>query len=80
MSDEPQNLTLVYLRRLDAKLDQVIETQRDHGRRLTSLEIAVGNAAATEMNHYANTSLRADRVDDRLDRIERRLDLKEQQV
>jgi len=77
MSDDPDNLMLVYLRRLDAKLDQVIETQRDHGRRLTSLEIAPGNAAATEMNHYANTSLRADRVDDRLDRIERLLDLKD---
>lgn len=77
MSDEPENLILVYLRRLDSKLDQVIETLRDHGRRLTSLEISVGNAAATEMTHYANTSLRADRVDDRRDRIERRLDLKE---
>jgi hypothetical protein len=77
MSDAPDNLMLVDLRRLDAKLDQVIESQRDHGRRLTSLEIAVGNIAATEMTHYANTALRADRVDERLDRIERRLELSE---
>ena len=43
MSDAPENLMPVYLRRLDGKLDQVIETQRDHGRRLTSLEIVAGN-------------------------------------
>jgi hypothetical protein len=38
MSDEPDNLILVYLRRIDEKVDRVIETQQDHGRRLTSLE------------------------------------------
>ena len=75
--EDPDNLVLVFLRRMDAKLDQVIETQNDHGRRLTALEIAVGNLAATEMSHYANGSLRADRSDDRLERIEKRLDLKE---
>ncbi len=77
MADDPENLTLVYLRRLDSKLDQVMDLQRDHGRRLTALEIAVGNLAATEMNHYANSATRADRTDERLDRIERRLDLKD---
>jgi len=75
MSDEPENILLVYLRRLDAKLDQVLETQRDHGRRLTTLELSVGHLAATEMSHYANTALRADKTDERLGRIERRLDL-----
>ena len=75
MSDQPENLMLVYLRRLDGKMDQVIETQRDHGRRLTALEIQVGNLAATEMSHYANTNLRIDHLESRLDRIERRLDL-----
>ncbi len=75
MSDQPENLLLVYSRRLDAKLDQVIETQKDHGRRLTALEIQVGNLAATEMSHYANTNLRIDNIEKRLDRIERRLDL-----
>ena len=75
--EDPDNLVLVFLRRMDAKLDQVIDTQSDHGRRLTALEIAVGNLAATEMSHYANGSLRADRTDQRLERIEKRLDLKE---
>jgi hypothetical protein len=44
---------------------------------LTSLELAVGNLAATEMSHYANTAVRADRTDERLERIERRLELRE---
>jgi hypothetical protein len=77
MAEEPENLILRYLRKLDEKLDQVIETQRDHGRHLTALEVGVGTMAATEMSHYANSAMRADRTDDRLDRIERRLDLRE---
>lgn len=75
MSDAPENLLLVYLRRLDEKLDRVVEMQADQGRRLTLLEIAVSNLAASEMGHYANFSLRADRIETRLDRIERRLGL-----
>jgi hypothetical protein len=75
MSDEPDNLILVYLRRLDAKLDGVTDVLADHGRRLTSLEIAVANLAATEASHDANLALRVDRVEERLLRIERRLDL-----
>jgi hypothetical protein len=77
MSDAPDNLMLVYLRRLDGKVDQVIDTLRDHGRRLTAVEVAVGNLAATEMAHYANLAMRVDRTDERLDRIERRLELSE---
>ncbi len=75
MSDQPENLTLVYLRRLDGKMDQVIESLGDLKRRVTALEIQVGNLAATEMSHYANTNLRIDHLESRLERIERRLDL-----
>jgi hypothetical protein len=75
MSDQPENLMLVDLRRLDSKLDNVIATLADHGRWLTMLEIALGNLAATELSHYANTAIRVDRIEERLDRIERRLDL-----
>ena len=51
MSDQPENLMLVYLRRLDAKIDQIVDTLSDHGRRLTALEVAVSNLAATEASH-----------------------------
>ena len=77
MTDDPENLVLVFLRRMDAKLDQIAEIQRDHGRRLTTLDVAVANLAATEASHYANGALRADRTDERLARIERRLELAE---
>ena len=77
MSDQPENIVLVYLRRLDEKLDRVVADIGDIKRRVTALEIGLGNLAASEMAHYANGSLRADRQDERLDRIERRLDLTE---
>ena len=75
MSDEPDNLTLVFLRRLDTKMDRVIEDVADVKQRLTTLEIQVGQMVATEASHYAQTMLRIDRVEVRIDRIERRLDL-----
>ena len=42
---------LVYLRRLDSKMDMVIESLGDLKRRVTALEIQVGNLATTEMSH-----------------------------
>ncbi len=59
MSEQPDNIMLVYLRRIDAKLDQVNETLRDHGRRITALEIAVANLGASLASYVANSSLRA---------------------
>lgn len=41
MSDEPENLTLVYLRRLDGKLDRVMEEQQDQAVRLRRVETAL---------------------------------------
>jgi len=75
MSEEPDNPILVYLRRMNAKLDSLVDLVADHGRRLMALDIAVANLAATEASHYANLALRVDRVEERLLRIERRLDL-----
>ena len=75
MSDEPENLTLIFLRRLDAKMDRVLEDMGDLRHRLTTLEIQVSQLASTEASHYAGTAMRLDRVEQRLDRIERRLDL-----
>ncbi len=77
MPEDPENLLLVYLRRIDTKLDKLAEDVADMKRRFTALEIQVGQIAATEANHHANLSLRLDRLETRLDRIERRLDLAE---
>ena len=71
MSDQPENLTLVYLRRLDEKMDRVIDGLLDLGRRVTSLELQV----ASLHGDFAGQSVRIDRIEQRLERIERRLDL-----
>jgi hypothetical protein len=77
MSDQPESLTLIFLRRLDAKMDRVLDDMGDVRHRLTTLEIQVGQLASTEASHYAGLAQRIDRVEQRLDRIERRLDLVE---
>ncbi|MSP00178.1 MAG: hypothetical protein EXR07_03870 [Acetobacteraceae bacterium] len=77
MSGDPENPMLVFLRRIDAKVDRLAEDMADVRQRLTSLEIQVAKAAATEASHYAQIMLRLDRNEQRLDRIERRVDLVE---
>lgn len=64
MADEPENLVLVYLRRLDEKVDQLREDARE-----TRLTLnAILQLLATHDNHMV-------RIEIRLDRIEKRLDL-----
>jgi predicted nuclease with TOPRIM domain len=66
MSDEPDNRLLVYLRRIDTKVDGLREDMREVGQRIGLLE-----------GQYASLSPRVDRIEDRLERIERRLDIAE---
>jgi tetrahydromethanopterin S-methyltransferase subunit G len=79
MADDPADLVPVFLRRLDVKMDAVLDLVREHGYRLTTLEAQVGSLAATTASQYANLNMRLDRLENRLenrlDRIERRLDL-----
>ena len=71
MSDQPDNLILVYLRRIDDKIDRLAAGQADLSRRVTSLETKV----ALLHGDFAAQSERIDRIEIRLDRIERRLDI-----
>jgi hypothetical protein len=66
MMPEPDKLVLVYLLRIDEKVDRVIDDLRDIKFRMTNLE-----------EGEAGIQSRLDRVDTRSDRIERRLDLVE---
>jgi hypothetical protein len=66
MSDQPENIMLVYVRRLDEKMDRIIEDVGLLKIRMTHVEEGL-----------AVVNRRLDRVDQRLDRIERRLDLAE---
>ena len=71
MADEPDNLVLVYLRRLDEKVDRVLGDLQDIKHRVSSLEPQVADIRVD----MAAMAMRMDRIDGRLDRMERRLDL-----
>jgi predicted nucleic acid-binding Zn-ribbon protein len=75
MTDAPENIVLVYLRRLDEKLDGLVEDLRELKHRMTTVEQQIASLSATEANHYASLASRMDRIERRLDRIERRLEL-----
>jgi len=80
MSDEADNLVLVYLRRMDAKIDCVLDEIQDLEQRVTALEIGqapIRQDIAELHGRYAGSQLRIDRIDSRLERIEQRLDLQE---
>lgn len=73
MNDEPDNLIVRYLRRLDEKVDHMMEDLRDIKQRLSSLEVSV----ALVHGDFAAQSQRIDKLEGRLDRIEQRLDLRD---
>ena len=69
MADEPDNLVLQLLRRIDTKLDRVVDDVQDLKVRMTHVEESL-----------AGVNRRIDRVEARLDRIEKRLDLVDQSI
>ena len=71
MAKEPDNLVLEMLRRLDQKVDRVVEDLQDLKLRVTGVEERL---AGVEMS-VAGVQRRIDRIEQRLDRIEKRLDL-----
>ncbi len=64
MAEEPDNLVLVMLRRLDTKMDRLIDDVHELKVRMTSVE-----------TNLAGVQRRIDRLEDRVERIVRRLDL-----
>ncbi len=66
MSDGPDSLVLRFMRQVDAKLDRVIDDLADIKVRVTNVE-----------ENLVALNRRADRMDLRIERIERRLDLTE---
>ena len=64
MADEPDNLVLQLLHRMDSKLDRVIDDVPDLKVRVTGVEEGL-----------AGVNRRLDRFEVRMDRVERRLEL-----
>ena len=80
MSGEPENIVLVYLRRIDANLDRLGSEVQDPKQRVTSLELAQARTPQDVADLHvalAGVQVRLDKIDARLERIERRLDLHE---
>jgi hypothetical protein len=75
VSDQPESIILIDLRRIDAKVDRLAEDVQELKAGMTLVEQQISNLAATQASHTAILSSRLDRVEARLDRIERRLDL-----
>jgi len=50
MTDEPDNLTLRYLRRIDAQVREIAETQLEHGHRLTRIETSMASMRREQAN------------------------------
>ena len=61
---EPDNIVLVYLRRIDEKVDRLIADNHDIKTRLAAVE-----------ENLAGVHRRIDRLELRVERIEKRLDL-----
>jgi predicted nucleic acid-binding Zn-ribbon protein len=66
MSEEPDNLVLRYLRRIDEKLDRLVDDVHDLKVRLTAVEEGL-----------VGIQRRVDRMESRLDGVEKRQDLVE---
>ena len=80
MSDQPDNIILVYPRRLDGKLDRVLKEIDGVKTRLPIVEAGSANVRSeiAGLHHaYAAVQAELDRTNNRLDRIGRRLDLQD---
>lgn len=73
MTDEPDSLTLRYLRRLDEKIDKLTDSVHDLSADVRGIK---SHMAGFMQNEVAQDGALAS-IKERLDRIERRLDLQE---
>lgn len=78
MVDDAENRRLAWMRRLDGKIEQVLQIQTEHSHRLARIELGLARprgeqASAAEAVAILSTSI--DRLREEVYRIKRRLDL-----
>ena len=73
---DPNNFSHQYFRRLDEKMDRMLDSQRDIQGRMSNMEEHLGFV----MSAIGGLNKRMDKFDDRLSHIERRLDLGDAEV
>jgi hypothetical protein len=80
MAENIENLVLEHLKRFQAGQERIERKLDEHTQRLGRIEIALARLASTQGQHeevYAEQSVRIDRLAERLDRLERRLELRD---
>lgn len=75
MSDQPENLILVFLRRIDANIVELRADVAELKIRMTAVEIQLGQLAAIEQSHDAMIMTRLDHMGTRIERLERHADI-----
>lgn len=77
MSGEPERFVLACLRRIDEKLDRVVPEVQDLKQRVAGVGLALARTRQDVAEVSANLAGIQVRMDQRIDHIERRLDLAE---
>ena len=78
MADDPSNLVLEPLRAIRSDVHEIKTVQREHGHRLTRLEIGVAALRRDQAGDAENTAhleSRMDQMRDEIERIKRRLEI-----
>lgn len=80
MTDQPESFILHYLRRIDTRLDAITQQVSELKDRFTTMEISMAGMRrenAADAESIARMQRSIDRLDDRVARIETRLDLRD---
>ena len=78
MSDNIENLILEHLKKIQAELARINHKQDEHTQRLGRIEVAISSVRrdiAHNDESWAEQSVRIDQLAERLERIERRLEI-----
>jgi len=75
MTDNVENLMLEHLKRFQAGQDRIEHVLSELKQRMGRIELAFARANGSHEESYAEQSVRIDYLSDRIDRIERRLEL-----
>lgn len=78
MADDPASIVLEHLRAIRADVHEIKTVQKEHGHRLTRLEIGVAGLRreqAGDAENVAYMEARMDKLHDEIERIKRRLEI-----
>jgi len=77
MAEKVENLMLEHLKRFQAGQERIEHRLIELTQRVGRMELLLARSNAGHDESYAEQSVRIDRMDERIDRIERRLELRD---